>query len=78
MGHLLIMKKLFYFFWIQCSNLMKIGKTKSMNIQNGDLIHLLHHSKVKESGFLFNYFLIPFFLIRDNGLFFHALQNRKS
>lgn len=29
----------------------KIGKDKFYNLQNGDMIHLLHHSKVKENGF---------------------------
>lgn len=34
----------------------KVGKDKTINLQNGDKIHLLHKSKVKESetmGFFF-------------------------
>lgn len=36
--------------WKMNNFFQKVGKGKSMSLQNGDLIHLLHHSKVKESG----------------------------
>jgi len=49
-----------------------------MNLQNGDLIHLLHHSKVKESGEFSSIFLFYImFLLRNNGIFFHIMQNRE-